>query len=288
MLWGHPLGHTRSPALHARFSALTGIPLAYRADPVRPEDFLAHARGFFARGGWGANVTVPHKVAALSLAERLDPEAEACGAVNTLYRRDGEVRGANTDVIGLRREILARRGLGRSAPLRLVVVGAGGAARAVIAGLHEHCASIELLVRDAERGRALVRDLARLGMGATGLRVFGPGVFSPPLECTLLIDATSAWVRGERWSLPPESVARGAVFYTLTYGPEAKEFHDLADLLGASDCFDGWGLLVEQAAASFALWTGVFPPTESLREAGPEGLEGECNEHGRKARRLPP
>jgi shikimate dehydrogenase len=232
-------------------------------------DFVARAREFFAHGGWGANVTVPHKVAALALTEHLDPEASAAGAVNTFYRQDGLVRGANTDVIGLRRELLERREWIRRAPFRLAVVGAGGAARAVVVALHEHCARIDLFVRRAERGHALVRDLACRGVFVQGVHTLEASRGAAPLECTLLIDATSAWVCGEVWSLPPGSVSPGALFYTLSYGKEASGFHRLAERHKADDSVDGWGLLVEQAAAAFALWTGVSPPTETLHELPP-------------------
>ncbi len=264
MLWGYPLAHTRSPGLHRHFAVATGIPLRYRVDPVPPADFATRAREFFARGGWGANVTVPYKVVATGLAEALDPEAAASGAVNTLYRREGVLRGANTDVIGLRRELLERHGLAHDGALRLVVVGAGGAARAVIVALHEHCARIELVVRRPERGCALARDFARRSITVEPVHVLEDLGRTAPLECTLFVDATSAWMCGGDWSLPQGSVRPGALFYTLSYGKESKAFHNLAERHGASVCVDGWGLLVEQAAASFTLWTGVTPVTEEL------------------------
>ena len=273
MLWGDPLRHTCSPALHRRFAATTGVALRYRAEAVTPYEFISRARRFFAQGGWGANVTVPHKIAARELAQVLDREAAVCGAVNTLYYRGGVLRGANTDVVGLRRELLERRGLASVDDLRLAVVGAGGAARAVIVALSPHCVSVDLLVRCPQRGQALVRDLERHGIRITSVRDLATLGKNERLECSLLVDATSAWVRGDEWGLPSGSLSPGAVFYTLSYGKEADRFQRLARQHGADACIDGWGLLVEQAAASFALWTGVFPPTDELCEAGIAGLE---------------
>lgn len=231
-------------------------------------DFPETARRFFARGGWGANVTVPHKIAATALVDALDPEAALTGAVNTLYRVRGALRGANTDVAGLRRDLLERRGLAGGTARRLVIVGAGGAARAVALALHECCRRIEIVARDPERARPALDALARAGVRVAAVHDLGRPL---RFECDLLVDATSAWVRGESWSLPRGAVPEGAVFCTLTYGPEARAFKALAARHAARAVYDGWGLLVEQAAASFALWTGVSPPTEALHRLDPEG-----------------
>lgn len=274
VLWGFPLTHTYSPWLHHHFATTTGMRLVYRADPVETADFVSHARRFFERGGWGANVTLPHKVSALALADALDDEAALCGAVNTLYRRGDQVRGANTDVTGLQRELLSRQRLSQAAPLRLAIIGAGGAARAAAFALYGLCERIEIVLRDRSRGMSFLKDLEKAGISVDA--VHGLSDVNLSIECDVLVDATSAWVRGERWSLPRGAVPPGAFFYTMSYGSQSEPFRAMALCHQPRAILDGWGLLVEQAAASFALWTGVRPSTDALHGLSDRDRERFC------------
>ncbi|MDR7193554.1 shikimate dehydrogenase [Luteimonas terrae] len=262
-VFGHPVAHSLSPRIHAAFAAQTGIAIAYEAIDAAPDVFADALAAFAAAGGTGANVTLPLKELAHGLASTRSARAERAGAVNTLVRRGDAWHGDNTDGAGLVRDLTERHGLdlrGR----RSLLVGAGGAARGVAPALLEAGIS-ELYVvnRTASRTDALADALGE------------PGRVHPRYleqleelgEFELIVNATSAGRGGAMLSLPRSLVGVRTAAVDLSYGEASVPFLAWARAHGCRDAIDGLGMLVEQAAESFALWHGVRPETQAVFEA---------------------
>ncbi len=257
-VFGHPVGHSRSPWLHARFAELTGQALSYEARDVPPGGFAAALAEFLAEGGKGLNITVPHKLAAFAAAERLTPRARRAGAVNTLAVQPEGLLGDNTDGAGLLRDLQQNLGL-ELAGKRLLLVGAGGAARGALAPLLSAKPSVLVIAnRAAGKAEALAADFAAEGP------VGGVALAAAQCPFDLVINATSASLAGEVPALPEDAVGPGSFCYDMVYGVGPTAFMRWATTQGAGGVADGLGMLVEQAAESFALWRGVRPPTESV------------------------
>ena len=265
-LFGHPVGHSPSPWVHARFAELTGQDLVYEAQDVAPGRFAEALRGFLAAGGLGLNITLPHKLDAYRAAERLTERAKRAGAVNTLAVQAAGLLGDNTDGAGLLADLeenLGRRVEGR----RILVVGAGGAARGALPPL---LARRPARVGLANRTAAKARDLAKAF--ADGVEVQGMGLADAHGPWDLIVNATSASLSGEAPALPGDAVGPDTFCYDMVYGAEPTPFLKWAERRGSAGIADGTGMLVEQAAESFALWRGVRPPTGPVLAALRERL----------------
>jgi len=269
---GHPIAHSLSPWIHTQFAQQTRQNLVYASLDIQPAELPARLHEFFTRG-LGLNVTVPHKQAVLTLLDELHEAARIAGAVNTIVRQpDGSLHGDNTDGIGLVRDLRVNLGVTLAAR-RVLLLGAGGAARGVLAPLLA-LGPAELVIanRSSERAHELARRYAPLGpvLGAA----FGE-LGSQRFD--VIVNATSAALAGELPPLPPELLRRAQVCYDLTYGRPAARFLDWARQQGVACCFDGAGMLVEQAAESFLRWRGVRPDTApvlaALRAGAAEGKE---------------
>jgi len=260
---GHPVAHSWSPFIHGMFARQTGESLVYRLHDVLPQDFRAYVLDFFSRGGRGLNVTVPHKVAAAELANELTPRAERAAAVNTLaVQRDNRVLGDNTDGAGLvhdLRDNLSVNFAGR----RVLIVGAGGATRGVVAPLLV-LGPAELVIanRTADRAHALANDFNDLG-DVHGCGFDGLG--EHPYD--IVINATSASLAGQVPAIPPTVIGPDSLCYDMAYGKGDTPFQKWAREHGCTRAIQGWGMLVEQAAESFQLWRGVRPQTAPILEA---------------------
>jgi shikimate dehydrogenase len=268
---GHPVSQSRSPFIHARFAAQAGHRLSYGTIDAAPADFARVVREFFAGGGKGLNVTIPHKELAARLAAELTPRALRAGAVNTLaLRRDGGLLGDNTDGAGLARDLVNNHGIS-IAGRRVLLLGAGGAARGVLAPLLGLQPSELIIVnRNVERARALVQQFGDLGqLQASGYAELGGAPFD------LVINATAASLAGELPPLPPGIVNKHSICYDLAYHREETPFVRWAHQRGAARAIDGLGMLVEQAAESFFLWRGVRPDTASVLSALNAELRGQ-------------
>ncbi|HTT79580.1 MAG TPA: shikimate dehydrogenase, partial [Stellaceae bacterium] len=194
---GWPVAHSRSPALHNFWLAKHGIDGAYVPLPVRPEHLAQALRGLAALGLRGCNLTIPHKEAALSIVDRVDPLARRIGAVNTIVvAADGSLDGGNTDAYGFSENLREHAPQWRPAAGPAIVLGAGGAARAVVAALSEAgVGDIRLVNRTRERAEALARDL---GSAATRIAVWPWDARSDALdEAGLLVNTTSLGMTGE-------------------------------------------------------------------------------------------
>jgi len=254
---GNPVAHSRSPEIHAHFARQTGESISYERLLVEPGDFARAAREFFAAGGRGANVTLPFKVDAFAFAQERTPRAREAGAANTLAMRGGAILADNTDGAGLVRDLTANLGLAL-AGARILLLGAGGAARGVVAPLLALSPALLVIAnRTPERARELARAFAAAG------RVEGAGLESMGEGYDLVVNATSASTRGEPLELPGGLFARGATAYDMAYGAAALPFLAAARAAGARTS-DGLGMLVEQAAESFLLWRGKRPETAAV------------------------
>ena len=260
-VFGNPIAHSKSPAIHAAFAQQTGEAIVYERRLAPLDGFALAARGFAAEGGRGANVTVPFKLDACALATELTPRAKAAGAVNTL-RFDGDViLGDNTDGAGLVADIVRNAGVA-IAGKRVLLLGAGGAARGVVLPLlQEQPAEIFIANRTVATAAALVEQFQEAGTGEAVLRAGGfeqpDGVFD------IVVNATSASLAGELPPVPATVFAAHTLALDMMYGAQATVFMDFAAENGAQ-VRDGLGMLVEQAAEAFYVWRGVRPETQDL------------------------
>lgn len=258
---GWPVGHSRSPRLHGYWLEKLGIDGTYVPLPVRPEDFECVFRALPKMGFVGANVTVPHKEQALILADEVEPLAKRIGAVNTLMvREDGSILGLNTDAFGfmqnLRAESPWRPELGSA-----VVLGAGGAARAVVAALVDAgVAEIKLVNRSLERAEKLAADLG----GPIRVQAWDQLDLA---DAGLLVNTTSLGMSGQ----PPldidlSALPPNAVVNDIVYAPLLTDLLLRAQARG-NPVVDGLGMLLWQAVRGFTLWFGQKPEvTAELRD----------------------
>ncbi|MCE8020940.1 shikimate dehydrogenase [Halomonas sp. MCCC 1A11036] len=256
-VFGNPISHSKSPAIHAAFAAQTGEAIEYTAIAAPLDDFTGAWRRFTAEGGRGGNVTVPFKEEAFRLCDTPSQRARRAGAVNTLLLgKNGLTYGDTTDGIGLVRD-LTRHGV-NLAGARILVLGAGGAVRGVLEPLlAAGPASLLIANRTAEKAEALAADFGDLGTISGG----GFGAVVGPFD--LVINGTSASLAGDLPPLPDDLFAEGATAYDMMYGAELTVFLHWAAEHGARS-IDGLGMLVEQAAESFFLWRNRRPETEPV------------------------
>jgi len=251
----HPAGHTRSPAMHnAAFDAL-GLDAVYAAfdvPPARLADALVGARALGIRQ---LAVSLPHKEAVIEHLDEVDATARRIGAVNTVTRRGALLVGSNTDWIG------AVRALERETPLGgrdVVVLGAGGAARAVVFGALERGARVAVLNRSAERADRLAKELGAASAGRLADLAEMP--------CDVLVNATSVGLRSDVSPLSANQIPPGAVVLDLVYDPVDTRLLRDAAARGARPISGKW-MLVHQAAEQLALWSGREAPVDAMAEA---------------------
>jgi shikimate dehydrogenase len=274
---GHPIAHSKSPQIHAAFAAACGQNMQYQALLAPLDGFVACVQQFRAAGGRGANVTLPFKLEAYKLADELgntlSERARAAGAVNTL-RFDGEqILGDNTDGVGLVRDIVHNAGVALAGQ-RILLLGAGGAARGALLPLLEQGPQhIVIANRTPANADQLVQEfLARpAGNAATpaptsailtscGFDALQDAQLGP---FDLIINASSSSLHGSLPPLAPSLLAAHTLAYDMMYGAKPTVFLQWAAQHGARTR-DGLGMLVEQAAASFYLWRGVYPATSQV------------------------
>lgn len=264
---GHPVAHSLSPRMHNAAFRAHNIDMVYLAFDVHPDLLGQAVEGLRAFGMRGANVTLPHKEEVVPLLDAVDPRAARLGAVNTIVNDQGSLVGYNTDVAGFLAALRTIRAEG-ARDLRCLVVGAGGAARAVVAALSEDRAA-EILIHNRTQERSVsLRESARLWgesrcevVAAADLRAVARGA-------DLVVNATSV-------GLPP-SVKESAVpvdildshhlVMDVVYSPHSTTLVATAAARGAI-ALDGREMLVMQAADSYRLWTGLEPPVEAMRES---------------------
>jgi shikimate dehydrogenase len=254
-LIGHPVSHSLSPRIHQAFGRQAGVALAYVA--IDSEDFDATLQDF---DGSGANITLPYKQRALAACSTLSSRARRAGAVNTLVREGGGWHGDNTDGAGLVRDLTGRHGLDLR-KRRTLLLGAGGGARGVAPALLDAgIGDLFIVNRTPERADALADALGEPGRVhpryLKDLKALG--------EFDLVINATSATRDAQLPVLPMSLAGRRTAAVDLSYGEAAIPFLAWARAAHCHDVIDGLGMLVEQAAESFALWHGTRPETDAV------------------------
>jgi shikimate dehydrogenase len=261
-LFGFPVHHSWSPFIHGMFARQTGQDMTYRLHESPPERFRSDVLEFFSSGGRGINVTLPHKRAAADLVNELTPRAQLADAVNTVVQRDERLIGDNTDGAGLLADLTRNLGLTFDSP-RILLLGAGGAARGALEPLLSLGPRLMVVAnRTAERAQALAAEFAELGpvTGCAFGRLEHHGF-------DLIVNATSASLRGEVPLIPISVVESTTVCYDMAYGVGDTPFVAWAKRLGAGRAEQGWGMLVEQAAEAFEVWRGLRPDTRPVLEA---------------------
>ncbi|WP_435100776.1 shikimate dehydrogenase [Arhodomonas sp. AD133] len=257
---GNPIAHSKSPRIHQLFAEQTGQALTYEKILVPAGGFAAAVAEFEAAGGLGLNVTVPFKGDAWALADNLSDRAERARAVNTLIISEAGLYGDNTDGTGLVRDLRDNHGV-RLNGARLLLLGAGGAARGVLPSLlAENPARVHIANRTGEKASTLAADFADLGETDGG----GFETLDDGERFDVVINATAAGLSGEIPPLPETLLAAGATCYDMVYADEPTAFVRWAQAHGAAQALDGLGMLVEQAAESFFLWRGQRPDTDAV------------------------
>jgi shikimate dehydrogenase len=245
------------------FAKATAQNLVYRLFDIPAEDFRRESLRLFAGGVRGLNVTLPHKQAAAELVNELTPRAERAGAVNTIaFFENTSLLGDNTDGLGLTADLERNLAINLSGK-RVLILGAGGAVRGVLAPLMERDLSeIVIANRTPDRARKLAAEFADLGqISGCGFADAGGAPYD------LIINATSASLQGEMPVMPAGLVGEETICYDMAYGRGHTPFTLWAKSLRAARATKGWGMLVEQAAESFLLWRGIRPDTRPVLEA---------------------
>lgn len=260
-VFGHPIEHSLSPRIHARFGEQAGIDLTYERIDAPVEEFASRLIAFGAEGGRGANITLPNKRAALSHCATLSEFAARIGAVNTLTRlADDRWAGDNTDGPGLVRDITERHSLDLR-DRRTLLLGAGGAARgAAFALIDAGVGELMIVNRTPERADELADAIGDPQRAHTRYwdDLKNCGSFD------LVLNATSAGHGDGMLSLPFSLTSSRTLCYDVSYGAAAFAFVAWAQASGAEQALDGLGMLVEQAAESFSVWHGVRPETDAV------------------------
>ncbi|MDP9107501.1 MAG: shikimate dehydrogenase [Pseudomonadota bacterium] len=254
---GNPIAHSKSPEIHAAFAAQTGQLLDYQRVLAPLDGFDATLSALIASGVRGANVTVPFKHAAFAAATELTQRARAAGAVNTL-RFDGvTVLGDNTDGIGLVNDLTQNAGVVLRGQ-RILLLGAGGAARgALLPLLQQGVATLVVANRDVAKARQLAEEFGAFG------RVTASDYGALSGHFDIIINATSASLHGSMPPLAPTLFDAASLAYDMMYAAQPTPFMQFAAAQGAQ-ARDGLGMLVEQAAESFAVWRGIRPQTGAV------------------------
>ena len=287
---GNPIAHSMSPDIHHGFARSLGHDVDYQRLCFPLDGFNTGAKEFFATGGLGLNVTVPFKREAYDYAGTLDPLAAAAGAVNTLAMHHGEVVGYNTDGIGLVRDLQDRHGV-KLTGMAVLVLGAGGACQGIVQPLLDAgVEKISIANRTLSKAQALVNHFSVLGSETSDSEQ--PPLCSPRsavntqmhhstaimealdltqlvttnLDAQLIINSTALGLdqnAAKALHSLPANLAQGRICYDLSYGAQAH-FARWAEVHQASRAFDGLGMWIEQAAASYAIWMRKHPWTEPV------------------------
>ena len=254
---GYPVSHSRSPVIHRLFALQTHQNLQYELLQVTPDKLTMAVRQFQRTGGKGLNVTVPHKTEVTKLCDQLSERARTAGAANTLSFRDGEILGDNTDGIGLLRDLAVNLDVTLEGA-NILILGAGGATRGIVGPLLEmQPVSLRIANRTLDKAQILADHFSRSGP-VSACRFNAVPITE---KYDLIINATSAGVKGDSPPYPAAAISPETLCYDLSYGLKPTPFSVWAREQGAERSIMGWGMLVEQAAESFHIWRGVRPET---------------------------
>ena len=271
---GNPIAHSRSPWIHTRFAELTGQPVIYSRQLVDLNAFPEAVKELAAQGGKGCNITVPFKLEAAELATTKSERVTLAGAANTLtLHANGTISADNTDGLGIVADITRNAGV-KIAGQDVLLIGAGGAAAGVLGPLlREKPRRIVIANRTVEKARHLADSHAAIAK-ETGTALAVSALDALTEDFDIVINGTASSLAGAESPVPASVLRKGSLAYDMMYGEKAQGFLDWATRNGAV-ARDGLGMLVEQAAESFAIWRGVRPPAEQvLRELRAEIAAG--------------
>ena len=263
-VFGNPIEHSRSPFIHHAFAKQTDQNINYQKKLVALDGFSSAVTAFIKQNGRGANITVPFKEQALTLADELSDRARLAGAVNMLTFENGKIFGDNTDGEGLVQDLMRNKvSLSKS---RILLLGAGGAAKGVILPLlAQNPESITVANRTQSKAEQLCQHFADKRVTASSFLDLADKQFD------LIINATSASLSGGLPAISETVINNTVTCYDMVYGKDETPFLKWAKKQGAANIIDGLGMLVGQAAVSFAIWRGVTPETlpviENLRKS---------------------
>jgi shikimate dehydrogenase len=257
---GYPVAHSRSPVIHRLFAVQTGQSLQYELLEVAPDKLESAIKQFARTGGKGLNITLPHKSEVTRFVDDMSERASTAGAINTLVFKNKEIYGDNTDGVGLIRDLKENLEIELEGA-NILILGAGGSTRGIISPLlEEKPESVVIANRTMDKATALAQIFSAQGpVSAVSFK----NVRTPP-EFDLVINATSAGVKGETPPYPEHAISDKTICYDLSYSMRATPFSSWAKEQGAAKSYMGWGMLVEQAAESFYLWRGVRPDTATV------------------------
>src|SRR5690625_2503788 len=262
---GNPIAHSLSPQIHHAFAQSLGLNVRYERILSETQDFDTVVHQFFTSGGRGLNITVPFKEQAFALADDKSPRARLAGAVNTLWMSEGRLQGCNTDGEGLVYDM--QRLNTPPKDQRILIIGAGGATRGVLIPLLEAGArNLKIINRTPARAAQIADELCqqqpqyekKLSVGS---------LQDTDGQWDTVINATSASLGSAGLNHGPIEYSPTALAYDMVYGAQPTAFMQQARTQGAQHTADGLGMLVEQAASSFAIWFGQRPPTTAVRQA---------------------
>jgi shikimate dehydrogenase len=258
---GFPVKHSLSPFIHGLFAKQCKQNLVYRLLEVKPEELEDRVLDFFVDRGKGLNITIPHKQAVVALCHSMSARAQLAGAVNTIALRGDQLYGDNTDGAGLIADLTRNLGVSLR-QRRILLLGAGGAARGVLGPLLEQKpAELHIVNRDVTKAQTLAQHFAQAGPVTAG------GFASATVGYDLVLNATAASLQGDIPPIDRSVVGPQSICYDMAYGKEDTAFVRWGKECGAAQAECGWGMLVEQAAEAFLLWRGVRPDTAAVLKA---------------------
>jgi shikimate dehydrogenase len=251
---GNPIAHSLSPQIHTQFAAQFGLEICYEKRLVLIDEFEQAVRNFFNQGGLGLNVTLPFKNRAFELAGIVTKRAKGAKSANTLWIDEcGDIHADSTDGIGLKRDLNKHCNINGK---KILVIGASGAASAIIATLLEQKPATLHIANRTKQKASFIASLYD-GVSSSGLSDINQSF-------DIIINATSCSLDGQIPPINSSVFAPGSLCYDMVYGEKAHVFLDWAKKNGAKFCVDGLGMLVEQAAESFYIWRGVKPKTNPV------------------------
>jgi shikimate dehydrogenase len=265
---GDPVEHSRSPQMHNSAFQEMGLDYVYIPFRVKAEELKSAVDGFKALNVVGINVTLPHKKAVLPLMDRVSEEAQLIGAVNTMVFKDGVVKGHNTDARGFLAS-LYEKDIDSVRGMKVVVLGAGGGARAIVTGLAlESVSSITIANRTFENAVKLADDLCKkTGVPMNGIPLDEKELSDHVSKCDLLVSTITAGMDPNiKLSIDPDWLQKDCIVCDIVYTPPETNLLKSAMDKGLK-IVGGMGMLVHQGAISFQLWTGLQPPLETMRQA---------------------
>jgi shikimate dehydrogenase len=263
---GNPVAHSLSPRIHASFAAQTAHKISYEAIEIPLDSFANGIRDLQQKGFSGVNVTVPFKREAWELCDHLSARAQDAGAVNTLsFHADGSITGDNTDGVGLTRDLVDNLGVAIERQ-KILLLGAGGAVRGILGPILALSPDrLTIVNRTPQKAVALAQDFEQFGeVHAIAYETLGSASYD------LIINGTAAGLSNQIPPITDSVLSENSVCYDMMYNiSQATAFVDWAFSHGVKQAFDGRGMLVEQAAAAFHIWRGIYPRTaEVIRSFG--------------------